>query len=148
MLETLALVLVPGLVVTILWSPVLLAGRFRALFRRLPPGRSTVGSYVLVAVTLSLPFVVGTGVALATTSPESAGLSNALLNVAVLLAVAYSVALPIVAGVGLPRLGLDWDPTGYGAGTWLLLVLAALWYVAVFVLPLVLFALVLAIPTG
>ena len=147
MLETLTLVVSPGLVGAVLWSPILLVGRLRSLFSRLPPRGSTAGSYLLVAVGLSLPFVIGTGVVLATRSTEGAAFSNTLLGMVFGLAIAYVIALPLIAGVGLPRLGLDWDPTDYGVGTWLLLVGAALWYATVFVVPLALFAIVLALPT-
>lgn len=148
MLDTLALVFGPGIIGATLWSPILLIGRFRSLFDRLPPARWTIASYLVVAVGLSLPFVIGTGVVFATTSTEGAALSNALLNVASGLTVVYVIALPIVASIGLPRYGLDWDPTEYGIGTGLLLVAATLWYAAVFVVPLVIFAIVLAVPTG
>jgi hypothetical protein len=148
MLDTLALVVGPGVVAAVLWSPILLSGRLRSLFDRIPPRRSMGASYLLVAVGLSLPFVIGTGTVLATASTEGAALSNALLNVAFGLTIAYAVGLPVVACVGLPRVGLDWDPTSYGFGTWLLLVVAALWYTAVFVVPLALFAFILALPTG
>ncbi|TKR24852.1 hypothetical protein DM868_13025 [Natronomonas salsuginis] len=148
MFDLLMLLFGPGLFVTILWSPILLVRRFRALFARVPPTGSVGLAYVLVAVGLSVPFVLGTVAVLATTSVEGATLSNALLNTAFLLTIAYLLAAPALAGVGLPRLGVDWDPTGYGLGTWLLLVGATVWYVAVFVLPLALFALVLALPTG
>jgi hypothetical protein len=148
MLESLGLLLVVGLAVTILWSPVLLVGRLRSLFRRLPPTGSTLGSYLLVAVGLSVPFHVGSGIVFATTSTEGAALSNALLNVTLALAVSYVIVLPLVAGVGLPRIGIDWDSTGYGASTWATLVGSTLMYVTVFVLPLSFLAFVLALPTG
>ena len=148
MLDTLALVVAPGIVGAILWSPILLVSRLRSLFDRLPPARSTAASYLLVAVGLSLPFVIGTGVVVTTTSTDGAAFSNVLLNVAFGLTIVYVTALPTVAGVGLPWMGLDWDPTNYGLGTWLLLGGAALWYAAVFVVPLAFFAIVLALPTG
>lgn len=107
-----------------------------------------VTGYVVVAVGLSLPFLLGTTVVFTTTSTEGAALSNALLDTALQLAIAYVVALPLTAGLGLPRIGVDWDPTGYSFSTWLFLVVAAVWYAAVFVLPLALFAFILAIPTG
>ena len=148
MFDTLALVFTPGIVASILWSPFLLIGRFRSLFDRLPPARSMIASYLLVAVGLSLPFVIGTGFILMTRSMDGAALSNALLNMAFVVTIAYVVVLPVAASVGLPRIGLDWDPTNYGFGTWLLLGGAALWYAVVFVVPLAFFAIVLALPTG
>jgi hypothetical protein len=148
MLDTLALAFVPGLLAAVLWSPILLSDRIRSLFGGLPPARSTVASYLLAATALSIPFVAGTGVVFAATSTEGAALSNRLLNLSFGVAIAYVILLPLAACVGLPRIGLDWDPTDYGLGTWLLLVGAALWYAAVFVVPLALFAFVLALPTG
>jgi hypothetical protein len=148
MLETLILVLGPGIVAAVLWCPTLLVGRFRSLFARLPPGRSTLASYLLVAVGLSIPFVIGTGISLTTASAEGAALSNSLLNLVVVLTITYVIVLPLVAGVGLPRIGLDWEPTNYALGTWLLLIGAVLWYAAIFAVPLMFAAFVFALPTG
>ena len=148
MFDTLALVFGPGLVAAVLWSPILLSSRVRSLFDRLPPARSTIASYLLVAIGLSIPFVIGTGIVFTTTSTEGAALSNALLNMAFVLTIAYMGVLPLTSVVGLPRIGLDWDPTNYGLSTWLLLVCVVLWYAAVFVIPLAFFAFILALPTG
>lgn len=141
------LAVLPGAVAGLLCSPVLLFERLRELFRRLPPTGSTAANYSLVAVALSLPWVFGAIAAVAGAPSDPAGASNALLNLLVPLAAAYVVGLPLAAGVGLPRLGVDWDPTGYGPGTWVLLVVGAAWYAAVFALPLFAFALVAALPT-
>lgn len=148
MLDILGLILGVGLVVTVLWSPILMIGRVRALFRRLPPTQSLIGSYVPVAIGLSLPFVIGSGIVITTTSTEGAAVSNALLQTVVVITLAYAVLLPTVAVIGLPRAGVDWDPTGYGIGTWLLLVGVSLWFAFIFAVPLALFAFVLALPTG
>lgn len=148
MFDTLALMFGPGIVAAVLWSPILLSSRVRSLFDRLPPERSTIASYLLVAIGLSIPFVIGTGIVFTTTSTEGAALSNALLNMAFVLTIAYMGVLPLTSVVGLPRIGLDWDPTNYGLSTWLLLVCVVLWYAAVFVIPLAFFAFILALPTG
>ncbi|WP_277543183.1 hypothetical protein [Haloarcula laminariae] len=148
MFDTLILVAGPGISVAVLWSPILLSSRIRSLFDRLPPARSTIASYFVVAIELSIPFIIGTGVVFSTTSTEGAALSNALLNMVFVLTLVYVVVLPVTAVVGLPRISLDWDPTNYGFGTWLLLVGVVLWYAAVFVIPLVFFAFILALPTG
>ena len=148
MFDTLSLVFGPGLVAAVLWSPILLSSRIRSLFNRLPPARSTIASYLLVAIALSIPFGIGTGIIFTTTSTQGAALSNALLDMAFVLTIAYVGVLPLTSVIGLPRVGIDWDPTNYGLGTWLLLVGAALWYSAVFVVPLAFFAFVLALPTG
>jgi len=148
MFDTLALVFGPGIVAAVLWSPILLSSRIRSLFDRLPPARSTIVSYLVVGIGLSIPFIVGTGVVFLTTSTEGAAFSNALLNMVFVLTLAYVVVLPVTAVVGLPRTCLDWDPTNYGLGTWLLLVGMVLWYAAVFAIPLAFFAFILALPTG
>lgn len=97
---------------------------------------------------LSVPFRIGTGIIFTITSTEGAALSNALLDMAFVLTIAYVGVLPLTSVIGLPRIGIDWDPTNYGLGTWLLLLIVALWYAAVFVIPLAFFAFILALPTG
>jgi hypothetical protein len=92
--------------------------------------------------------VFGTAIIFTTTRTEDAVLSNTLLNMAFLLTVAYLVVLPLAATVGLPRIGVDWDPTDYGFGTWIVLVVAVLWYATVFVIPLAIIAFVFALPSG
>jgi hypothetical protein len=62
MLDTLALVAVPGIVGAVLWSPVRPISRFRSSFGRLPTARSAIASYLLIAVGRSIPFLIGTGV--------------------------------------------------------------------------------------
>ncbi|WP_018256926.1 hypothetical protein [Halomicrobium katesii] len=74
-------------------------------------------------------------------------MSNSLIDVAVVGTIGYAVGLPSVAALGLPRAGLDWDPTGYGASTWLLLAVGGVWYSLVFAVPLVLLGVVFALPT-
>jgi hypothetical protein len=148
MFDTLALVFGPGIVAAVLWSPILLSSRIRSLFDRVPPARSTIASYLLVAIGLSIPFVIGTGIVFTTTSTEGAAVSNALLNMTFVLTIAYVGVLPLTSVVGLPRIGIDWDLTNYGLSTWLLLVCVVLWHAAVFVIPLAFFAFILALPTG
>lgn len=80
MLDTLALVAVPGIVGAVLWSPVRPISRFRSSFGRLPTARSAIASYLLIAVGRSIPFLIGTGVLFATTSSEGTASSNALLS--------------------------------------------------------------------
>lgn len=58
----------------------------------------------------------------------------------------YLFGLPLVAGMGLPKVGFDWDPTGYGPGTWLLLFVGGAWYVATLAVPLFFFAVFAAMP--
>lgn len=143
----LALLLGPGLVATLLWSPVLVVRRFRALFGRLPPAGSVIASYLLVAVGLSVPWVAGALLAFRSIGEGARPSGEPLLDAVVPLTAAYLLGGPLVAGGVLPRLGVDWDPTGYGPGTWALLVVAAGWYAAVFAVPLFVFALVVSLPT-
>lgn len=143
----LALLVGPGLVAALCWSPLLLSSRIRRLFRALPPTGSVAASYLLAAVALSAPFVVGSGYVIATVPAEGAALSNVLIDLLLALSVGYAVGLPALSALGLPRAGIDWDPNGYGPGTWALLLLGAVWYAALFAVPLFLVAVVFALPT-
>ncbi|MCD2200761.1 hypothetical protein LPA44_12755 [Halobacterium sp. KA-4] len=134
----------PGLVAVVLWSPFLLSGRLRSLFRRLPPANSLLISYLVVGVGLAVPFVLGTVVALV--RMPQAVVSNVILDTVVQIAFVYVVALPLLAGDVLPKLGVDWDSTGYGGTTWLLLVGGVVWYVVIVAVPLGFLAVLLAIP--
>lgn len=151
-LTMLALLLGPGVVAAVLWAPFLVAGRIRALFRALPPWNGVALPYALVTVGASLPYVVGTLAAItvgadgATGPGSGAAMANALLNVIVPLSVGYVVGVPVLGAVVLPHVGVDWDPTGYGPGTWLLLFGGGAWYAAVFAVPLFVVAVVLAFP--
>lgn len=129
------LVVGPGLVAGLLWSPFLGSDRLRSLFERLWPGGSPAVSYPLAMVGLSLPWVMTAGGAIVRGSPEELAMANALLDVVVGLSALYLVGLPLVAGFGLPRAGIDWDDTGYGPRTWALLVGGASWYVALLATP-------------
>jgi len=145
-----AFLLVPGAVATVCWTPFLLSGRLRALFAELPPFDSPYATYGLVGLAASLPFVVGVGAALVgvdTEGPRAGGrMANAILTTVLPLSVGYVVGAPLVGVLGLPRVGVDWDPTGYGVSTWALLAAGGAWYAAVFAVPLTLFSLVLAFP--
>lgn len=146
----LVLVAGPGAVATVLWSPVLAVGRLRALFDALPITRWTAANYLLVSMALSVPWVLGLGWAFAEIGSGVGGGDpggGPLLDVAVQLTGLYLVALPVAAGAGLPHLGVDWDPAGYGASTWVILVAATAWYALVFALPTFLFALIVSLPT-
>lgn len=137
----------PGLVAGVFWSPFLLSERVRSLLARLPPRSSWAWTYGLVTVGLSLPYLLGTTWALVRTTGATGGaMANEILDVIVPVSVLYLVGIPIVTVVGLPRLGFDWDPTGYGIGTWLLLVGGSLWYVLLFAVPLFVVVFFLALP--
>lgn len=143
----LGLLLGPGLVAALLWSPFLVSSRVRSLFRSLPPKGSTAVSYVLVSVGLSLPYVAGTLGALVVTEGGSGGeMANAILNMLIPVSSLYVLGLPVIAIQGLPRLGRDWDPNEYDTATWLLLIVGATWYSALFAVPLFVIAVVLAFP--
>jgi hypothetical protein len=149
-LYAVAFLFIPGAVATVCWAPFLLSGRIRSLFAELRPSDSPYVSYVLVGLAASLPFVVGVGAALVgvdTEGPRAGGrMGNAILTTVLPLSVGYVVGAPLVGAVGLPRIGVDWDPTGYGLSTWLLLAAGGAWYAAVFAVPLTLFSLVVAFP--
>lgn len=145
----LALVLLlPGMIATLLWAPFLLAGRIRALFEALPPRGSLVPSYVAIGLGASLPYVLGVlGIMLALPS-EGAAWSNAILTLIQWVSVVYLLILPGVAILGLPAVGIDWDPTGYGATSWALLAVGTLWYALLFAIPLFVLAVLFAWPGG
>lgn len=139
-LTLLVLVAGPGVVATVLWSPVLAAGRLRALFRSLPLTGVTAVNYAAAGLALSVPWVLGYGWALDAIggTPEAARTGEPMMDVAVQLSGLYVVALPVAAGAGLPHLGVDWDPTGYESTTWVLLVAASAYYAAIYAVPAVL----------
>lgn len=143
----LALVVGPGLVATLLWSPVLAAGRLRSLFRRLPLTRSTLVNYAAAGLALSVPWILGLGWAFSVIGGRSdaARTGEPLVDVAVQLSGLYVVALPVAAGAGLPAVGIDWDPAGYESSTWVILVGASAWYAAIYAVPTVAFGLVMSI---
>lgn len=145
----LVLVAGPGVVATVLWTPVLAVGRLRALFRSLPLTRWTAANYVVVSMALSVPWVLGLGWGLAEFGSQVDGgtpSADPLLDVAVQLTGLYLVAVPVAAGAGLPALDIDWDPAGYDATTWVVLAAASAWYAAVFALPTFLLALIVSLP--
>lgn len=145
------LVFGPGLAAATITAPFLAADRLRSLFRTLPPTDSVVVSYLLVTVGGSLPYVVGTGAiltAFAGSSPASgATVAERLLGLATVVSLVVVVGWPTVCGLVLPEVGYDWDPTGYGWDTWLLLIGGAVWYVAGFTVVLGFAAFFLALPT-
>jgi len=147
-LWTVALFLSPGLVAAVLCAPFLAASRLRALFRALPPKGRLVPSYVAVSVGLSVPYLVGVVLTVAFAGEAGPAWSEGFLDTALFGAVLVGFVAPVVAAAGLPRLGVDWDPTGYAPSTWLLLVAAGLWYAVVAAVPLVAAAVGMALPGG
>ncbi|KOX98220.1 MULTISPECIES: hypothetical protein [Halorubrum] len=147
-LWTVALFLFPGIVAAGLCAPFLAAERLRALFRALPPTGRLLPSYLGVSVGLSVPYLAGVVLTVARAAEAGPAWSSGFLLTALLGAVAVGLVAPAVAVFGLPRLGLNWDPTGYGVSTYLLLGGAGLWYAAVAAVPLVALAVGMALPGG
>lgn len=144
----LGLVLGPPAVAMALWSPFLLSARIRALFRGLPPTGSAVPSYAVAAVCLWVPYLAGLLWVLADTAGTSGAVTaNGLLDVVVPVSLIYVVGLPAIAAVGLPRVGIDWDQTGYGLATWAVLLAGAAWWAVLLGGPVFLLSLVMALPT-
>ncbi len=139
--------LVPGMVATICWAPFLASKRLRSLFSRVPPFDSMGLTYVVVALTASLPYVLSL-VGVAATAGENASWGPPILDVTLLLSIIYIVGIPLLGVVGLPRAGIDWDPTGYGISTWVLLTAGAVWYAMIFAVPFTILGLVLSSPGG
>jgi hypothetical protein len=147
-LLTLALLALPGAVAAVCWTPFLLSARFRALFVALPPTDRLSVSYVAVAVALSVPYLVGVGLTVALADSAGPAWGEGFLDTALLGGALVGLVAPAVAVAGLPRVGVDWDPTGYGAPTWALLVAAGLWYAVVATVPLVALAIWMSLPGG
>ncbi|MFD1565649.1 hypothetical protein ACFR99_19170 [Haloarchaeobius amylolyticus] len=139
--------LAPGVAATICWAPFLASTRLRALFSRLPPFDSMIRTYVVVGLTASLPYVLSIGVVVMTAGPNTIW-GPRILNATLLVTLCYVVGIPLLCVVGLPRAGIDWDPTGYGLSTWALVTAGAIWYATLFVVPLTILGLVLSSPGG
>lgn len=137
----------PGFVEAVLCLPLLLLTRVRELFRSLPPTDSVIISYLLAIVALSGPFIAGV-VAAFGLDVWQRPIYDVLTQIASVVSLGYVVVLPVTAIVGLPQYGVDWDSTGYGIGTWVVLILGTLWYVIWFIIPIVFIAGLLALPTG
>jgi hypothetical protein len=145
-LWTVALFLVPGLVAAGLCAPFLAAERLRALFRALPPTGRVLPSYLVASVGLSVPYIAGVVLAIARAAEAGPAWSSGFLLTALCGAFLLVLIAPAVAALGLPRLGVDWDSTGYGPSTWLLLVGAGAAYALVAAVPLVALAIGMALP--
>lgn len=104
-------------------------------------------SYLGTIFSLSVPFIVGV-VAAFGLDVWQRPVYDVLTQVASLVSLSYIIVLPVAATFGLPRYGIDWDPTGYGVKTWVVMLLSTLWYVIWFTLPIMLIAALLALPTG
>lgn len=141
--------LAPGVVATVCWTPFLAAKRIRTLLETLPPTRSLLPTYLLVGVGGSIPYVAGFLAILTSDAPPEHGMLSArLLTMTLLLGVSYTIVPPLVGVHGLPRAGIDWDTTDYGASTWALLAAGGAWYATLFGVPLVGLSLVFVLPGG
>lgn len=121
-----------GWLIAVLWSPFLIVGRLRSLFRSLPPSgwRVNYGLWMpLPAVLWGLLFGIGLSLSL-DVRPETkaspiyvAGLDG------IALATIVSLPLwPILLLYVLPIRGFDWDSNDYDAKTILLVVTGTIWY--------------------
>lgn len=143
-----AVLLIPGVAATVLWLPFLAARRIRALFTDLPPSGRLAPTYLLVGIGGSLPYVVGFLAVVVFVDSGGVAWSNATIELTIVLSVLYAVGLPAFCVLGLPRIGFDWDPAGYGWSTWALLVAGGVWYAALFAVPLLAVSFVMALPGG
>lgn len=130
-----------GIVAAICWSPFLLSKRFRQLFAQLPPFKSPYLTYGVVGVGAAVPYLLGLLGALAVTETGST-----LFTVVVIVSGSYLVAIPLLGAVVLPRVGVDWDSTGYGISTWALLLAGAVWYTTLFAVPLTIISIIFSLP--
>ncbi len=142
------LILAPGAFAAVPTAAFLFSARIRALFAAVPPTDSPYPAYVLLTVGLGVPWSVGALAALNAPVTGPASTSNALLDVVFGLGIGYLLGLPTVATAGLPRLGVDWDETGYGPRTWAIVAATTTVYTLALAVPLFLVSLVFALPTG
>ena len=137
----------PGTVAGVLWSPFLLSGRLRSFVKTVDPTGVWPVTYAAGTVFTGFLAVVGFGLLLGDLPNDSAAGANLLLDGVV----ATVVVLVVVGWAGstlvAPRLGYDWDPTGYGLGTHALVFAGAIWYAVVLATPFFLLSLVFALPT-
>ncbi|GAB3423589.1 hypothetical protein GCM10027435_29760 [Haloparvum alkalitolerans] len=142
------LLLVPGAFAAVPTAVFLLSSRIRALFAAVPPTDSPYPAYVLLTVGLGVPWSVGVLAALNAPVTGPASTANAMLDAVVGLGIGYLLGLPIAATAGLPRLGIDWNETGYGPRTWASVAGATTLYTLTLAVPFFLLSLVFALPTG
>lgn len=135
------LLVVLGGIAAVCWAPFLLSTRMRALVRRLPPFESVFVTYVGVTVGASVPYVLGLVGALAV-----ADTGKALFTVTLAVSLVYLIAGPLLGAVVIPQAGIDWNPTGYGLSTWVVLLAGALWYVLLFAVPFTVLSVVFSLP--
>lgn len=140
-LNVLGFLLAIGVGATICWSPFLLSKRFQELFKQLPPFTSPYLTYGVVGVGAAVPYLLGLLTALAV--PDTGG---TLFTVVVVVSGGYLVLIPVIGAVVLPRIGVDWDSTGYGLSTWVLLFAGAVWYTTLFAIPLTIISIVFSLP--
>ena len=105
-------------------------------------------SYIIAGISASLPFIIDFLIILAVGDMYNAQFSNRLINTSMLFFMGYTIGLPFIGVILLPRIGVDWDPHNYSVSTWILLALGGAWYAILFTIPLAAFAFLLALPTG
>jgi hypothetical protein len=139
----------PGTVATVLWTPFLLSERLRAGFRALDPFGFWPATYLLVGVLGGVPQTAYAVLAVGRVADGASGAAaaNALLDATVGGAFAVALVGWAVPAVVAPRLGLNWDPTEFGASTHALVAAGAVWYAAVVGAPFLLLAFVFALPS-
>lgn len=142
------LILIPGAFAAIPTAVFLLFARVRALFAAVPPTDSPYPAYVLLTVGFGVPWSVSALAALNAPVTGPASTANAMLDVVFGLGIMYLLGLPTAATALLPRLGVDWDDTGYGPRTWALVAATTTVYTLSLAVPFFLVSLVFALPTG
>lgn len=142
------LILLPGALAAVPTAAFLLSARVRALFAAVPPTDSPYPSYALLTVGLGAPWSVAALAALNAPVTGPASTANAMLDVVLGLGLVYLLGLPVTVAALLPRFGVDWDDTGYGPRTWVIVTATTSVYTLSLAVPFFVVSLVFALPTG
>lgn len=134
-----------GLLIALVWSPFLIAGRLRGLFDALPPTDWRL-SYVLWMPLPAMVWAFFLGIVLPVSRvvrpPTEASLVYVTALDGMMVATAVSILLwPILLLYVLPVRGFDWYPEERTPTTVALVVGGTVWYLLLLVVPMYVFAL-------
>ena len=131
-----------GLLLAVLWTPLLISSRVRSLFE--------VGPTRWLPVNYTLGFVIMSGIHAGMLGAWIESGSGAGPNGALNAVITLGVVVPVLGWVGalwgLPEFGYDWDTNGYDLRTKAALGLGVLWYAVMTIVPGFVASLIAAFP--